>query len=97
MLSFLSLGADVKDLLSYRQTRKKNEQNNIEDVLDGRLYKAHYADDGYFKGTEDSKKKGVLHISLQIINTDGVALFRSSTFSIWPVYYLINELPPNCR
>ena len=37
---------------------KKNEQKNIEDVLDGRLYKAHFADDGYFKGTEDSKKKG---------------------------------------
>lgn len=47
----------MKDLLGYRQTRKKNEQSNIEDVLDGRLYKAHFADDGYFKDTEDSKKK----------------------------------------
>lgn len=47
----------MKDLLGYRQTRKKNEQSNIEDVLDGRLYKAHFADDGYFKDTEDNEKK----------------------------------------
>ena len=85
----------MKDLLGYRQTRKKNDQRNIEDVLDGKLHKAHFADDGYFKDTED-RKKGELHISLQI-NTDGVALFRSSTFSIWPVHYLVNELPPSCR
>lgn len=48
------------------------------------------------KAQKRVKKKSELHISLQI-NTDGVALFRSSTFSIWPVYYIINELPPNCR
>lgn len=86
----------MKDLLSYRQTRKKKNAENIEDILDGKLYKAHFGDDGYFKGTEEHKKNSELHISLQI-NTDGVALFRSSTFSVWPVYYLVNELPPNCR
>ena len=47
----------MKDLLAYRQTRKKNEQSNIENVLDGRLYKAHFADDGYFKDTAESKKR----------------------------------------
>ena len=93
---YISSGADAKDLLSFRQTRKKKNEQSIEDVLDGRLYKAHFDNDGYFKGTEERKKKSELHISLQI-NTDGVALFRSSTFSIWPVYYIINELPPNCR
>lgn len=59
----------------------------IEDILDGRLYKAHFDDDGYFKGTDEYTKMMELHISLQM-NTDGVALSRSSTFSVWPVYYL---------
>ncbi|XP_053391425.1 NF-kappa-B-activating protein-like [Mercenaria mercenaria] len=26
--------------------------------------------------------------------TDGVALFQSSAVSLWPVYFLVNELPP---
>ena len=48
-----------------------------------------------FKGVSDEKKKTEIHISFQI-NTDGVALFSSSKYSIWPVY-LVNELPLNCR
>ena len=81
----------MKDLLSYRNSRTKKHVENIEDILDGRLYKCHFDDDGYFKGTEETKKTTEVHISLQI-NTDGVALFKSSTFSIWPIYYIINEL-----
>lgn len=26
-------------------------------------------------------------------NTDGILVFKSSTFSIWPLYFVINELP----
>lgn len=29
-----------------------------------------------------------------IFNTDGVPLYRSSGVSIWPVYLVLNELPP---
>ena len=28
------------------------------------------------------------------LNTDGVAVFRSSKNSLWPVWLVINELPP---
>ena len=31
------------------------------------------------------------------MNTDGIALFRSSTFSIWPVYAIMCDLPPGLR
>uniref|UniRef100_A0A7M5XKP2 Uncharacterized protein n=1 Tax=Clytia hemisphaerica TaxID=252671 RepID=A0A7M5XKP2_9CNID len=31
------------------------------------------------------------------MNTDGVSLFNSSSFSVWPVYLRINELPPKMR
>ena len=77
-------------------TRSKSNPNGIEDVQDGLLYKRHFGSDGFFKGATDEKKKSEIHKSFQI-NTDGVAIFRSSKYSIWPVYLVVNELPPNCR
>ena len=32
------------------------------------------------------------NVSLRL-NTDGVAIFRSSNVSIWPVWIIVNELP----
>ena len=28
------------------------------------------------------------------LNTDGVAIFRSSQFGVWPLFLLVKELPP---
>ena len=71
-------------------------EENIEDVYDGALYRQHMDADGYFHGTTPSQKQKEIHLSLQI-NTDGVSIFRSSRFSIWPVYAVINELEPSLR
>ena len=30
-------------------------------------------------------------------NTDGVALIKSTGWSVWPVYLVVNELPPLSR
>jgi hypothetical protein len=30
-------------------------------------------------------------------NTDGVPIFKSSGFSIWPIFLIINELPYHLR
>lgn len=86
----------ILDLLKYPVTRSKSNPNGIEDIQDGLLYRRHFGSDGFFKGTTAEKKKSEIHISFQI-NTDGVALFKSSKYSIWPVYLVVNELPPNCR
>lgn len=32
-----------------------------------------------------------------IMNTDGVAIFRSSKVSMWPIWLVVNELPPELR
>ena len=93
---YLKKGEEVYDLLQYRTTRKKKSENNIEDIFDGQLYLKHFGRDEFFKGTSEGQKQNEIHLSLQI-NTDGVALFNSSKFSIWPVYCLLNELPPKCR
>lgn len=36
------------------------------------------------------------HVSL-LLNTDGVAIFRSSSYSVWPVWIVVNELPKQLR
>ena len=53
----------------------------IQDVYDGEEYKKHAA----FLANP-------ANISF-VCNTDGVALFTSSTVEIWPVWLSINELP----
>ena len=90
------LEASILDLLKYPVTRSKSNSDAIEDIQDGLLYRTHFGSDSFFKGASDEKKKTEIHISFRI-NTDGVALFRSSKYSIWPVYLVVNELPPNCR
>ena len=86
----------ILDLLSYPVTRRKINPDAIEDIQGGLLYKQHFGSNGYCKGTSDKKKKTEIHITFQI-NTDGVAPFRSSKYSIWPIYLAVNEFPPNCR
>ena len=94
-ICFCFLGTEVPDLLQYPVTRQKQKSDAIEDVFDRRLYKKHFGEDGFFRGSLQMRKRQI-HLSLQV-NTDGVAVFRSSKFSIWPVYFIVNELPPNCR
>lgn len=48
-------------------------KGNIEDVFDGKLYKKHFDDRGFFHGTSSECMQDELHISLQV-NTDGVAI-----------------------
>ncbi|KAJ8683858.1 hypothetical protein QAD02_019650 [Eretmocerus hayati] len=70
------------ELLKHRFTRTKKNVNNYEDIYDGGIYKfirARFADI-------------ITNLTL-MWNTDGVALFRSSKFNIWPLYLVINELP----
>ena len=56
-----------------------------QDVYDGKEYKKH----GQFLSSSS-------HISFTL-NTDGAQLFSSSTVSLWPIWLVINELPPQVR
>ena len=51
-------------------------------MLDGALYKEVF-DGSHFKGCTDRDDE--IHVSVQF-NTDGVAVFNSSTCSVWPAY-----------
>lgn len=72
--------------LQHRFTRNKISINNIEDIYDGQLY-------------QEEVRNGFLsnsNISF-MWNSDGVPVFKSKKFSIWPLYLVINELPYKIR
>ncbi len=84
---------------NYESVLKQKERlhytsTTIHDVADGLLYKDIMAEDGFFRGTTSKSKEAELHITLQL-NTDGVAIFKSSHYSVWPLYGVINELSPS--
>ena len=77
----------VNDII-HRCTRKKLNEDHLEDIYDGSLYKQHSASGGILNSWNN--------LSLTW-NLDGVSGFRSSKFSIWPLYLIINELPYHLR
>lgn len=77
------------NLITHRFTRTCIS-SYIEDIYDGDIYK------------RLSRKNGPLSRSYPhnisfTLNTDGVPIFKSSKFAIWPVYLMINELPFKVR
>ncbi|KAK3920363.1 Halomucin [Frankliniella fusca] len=70
------------ELLQYRFQRQKQSPNNIEDIYDGNIYKELF-NSGFLSNPNN------LSFSMYF---DGVSLFKSSSFSLWPVYFSINEL-----
>ena len=55
------------------------------DVFDGEEYKKHQD----FLGQPGN-------VSL-LLNTDGIKMFNSSTVDLWPIWLVVNELPPSER
>ena len=66
----------------------KRAEDNIEDVYDGSLYQGKSGPGGFLSEPYNISVK---------LNTDGVAIFRSSQFGVWPLFFLVNELPPSLR
>ena len=67
-------------------TNSLRTEDSITDIYDGFLYKR------LCVSTSDTHS----HISLTF-NCDGVPVFKSSKFSIWPILCVVNELPPDIR
>lgn len=62
--------------------------SNIQDVYSGEAYLKHMTEGGFLRVPTN--------ISLTM-NTDGAQVFHSSNISLWPLYFIINELPANLR
>ena len=63
----------------------QTENRILSDIWDGQEYRKH----SHFLSKPEN-------LSLTC-NTDGVSIYKSSTISIWPVWFVINELPPVLR
>ena len=76
------------DSIKHRFNRIKQNTGNIEDIYDGLTYK-NLMLPGKFLSCPNN-------ISFTW-NTDGISVFKSSKFTIWPLYLAINELPMSKR
>ena len=76
----------VKQYLMNRPTTAQNSTGVISDITSAKLY---------------SKLVEIHNFSSNDLsltwNTDGIPVFESSNYSIWPVQSAINELPPHLR
>ena len=68
--------------------KRKHEKSHIKDIYDGKCYRK------FVQELPHNDRNGYV---TAVFNTDGAPKFKSSQYSIWPVYLLINELPPQVR
>ena len=67
---------------------RKRERNHIKDIFDGKAYK------NLIKNLSPQDRYSYVSA---ILNTDGAAVFKSSNYSIWPIYIMLNEIPVQAR
>lgn len=68
------------------QSRFNHTWDDIRDIFNGCEYRKH-VQSGFL--SEQNKA----NVSLTL-NTDGVEIYKSSKYSLWPIWLQINELPP---
>ena len=67
---------------------RRQEDDHIEDIYDGNAYKE-------FLSTLTQQDRH--NYVTTILNTDGAPKFKSSQYSIWPIYLMLNELHIHIR
>lgn len=72
----------------YEKVLERRENNDYCDIYDGECYKK--------LKNELILKDDEKYVTVSF-NTDGAPCFKSSRYSIWPIYLIINELPPQIR
>lgn len=86
LISYVTGEGFYEDLL-YRFMRPMTA-DCISDVYDGFQYQKLFHNGGVLSDQNNLSLK---------VNTDGVPIFKSSGYSMWPIYFEINELPPRIR
>ncbi|CAG5096787.1 Protein of unknown function [Cotesia congregata] len=79
---------NISKSILYRHTRRKINENALEDIYDGCEYQK-LCSSGEFLSNPNNMSF--------TLNTDGCSVSNSSKASAWPVYLEINELPPHAR
>lgn len=79
---------DINRQLGYRFTRQKVNEMNLDDIFDGEIYNE-LSKEGKPLSSKDNFSYS--------FNSDGVPIFTSSKYSLWPIFLMLNELPPKLR
>ncbi|KAE8744268.1 hypothetical protein FOCC_FOCC009083 [Frankliniella occidentalis] len=74
--------------LTQRLAREQPGPDCVADIYDGSVYQEHMGEGGFLTNNNN--------ISLTWY-TDGVPVFKSKNYSIWPFMFIINELPYKMR
>ena len=90
LIIFILISTDPEFCIGL-QDRPVASGTSIRDIHDGVEYRQYCRPGGFLY-----KDHNPANISFTL-NTDGVALFKSSSTNIWPVFLSINELPPRLR
>lgn len=77
-----------EDFYNYVMNERVHEKGQINDIYDGKLYRK------FVDNLPDLNKNKYVTAT---INTDGAPVFKSSKFSINPIYIMLNELPVQSR
>lgn len=77
-----------EDYYDFVVNERPYKEDEISDIYDGSKYREFVA------SLRESEKRTYVTLN---INTDGVPTFKSSKYSIWPIYLQINELPVQDR
>ena len=88
----LTINQNFTDSFLWEQLQKRFENppdGCIRDIYDGCEYRKYVQ-------CEFLSAHNKANVSLTL-NTDGVDIYRSSKYSLWPVWLQINELPPTQR
>jgi hypothetical protein len=90
-----NLGMQIKEIIQRKEIWDAlcdlidhHDRSSIADVRSGSGYKELQKEGGFL----DSNRNITLSMFI-----DGVPLFKSSGVSMWPVYFIINEIPPKER
>ena len=87
-----TINQNFTDSFLWEQLQKRFENlpdGCIRDIYDGCEYRKYVQ-------CEFLSAHNKANVSLTL-NTDGVDIYRSSKYSLWPVWLQINELPPTQR
>ncbi|KAJ8018900.1 hypothetical protein HOLleu_42865 [Holothuria leucospilota] len=74
--------------LGYRSVRNKESESSIEDIYDGEIHKE-LRQEGKPLSNDDNLS--------YTFNSDGVPVFTSSKYSLWPIFLMIYEPAPKMR
>lgn len=86
-LKLLLSDEKIIESLKYKSERVKMNVDGLEDIYDGRIYR-NLEKERFFENN--------CNLSYTL-NTDGCQPSDSTKLTVWPIYWMINELPPDLR